>query len=144
MKKISLLVITVVVLTSCSSPSNENDRPVTSTDSPDISSAVWIGNWKAEWETPPDSYPDLKDMEFYMNGRFVFSKDSLTVINNGYPGCIFAADTLKHTQSWKVSNDTLVSYNDTSTPGMIYKVKSLSENGIELQLMEDIFVTLTK
>ena len=133
MKKILLFAIVVVILTSCGSSSNENERP-----------SVWIGKWEAAWETLSDSYPDLTDIEFYMNGRFVFSEDSLTVINNGYPGCIFAADTLKHTQCWKVSNDTLISYNDASTPGMTYKVKSLSENKIELQLMEDIFITLTK
>jgi len=133
MKRTLLHLVTIFMLASCSSSSSENDRP-----------AAWIGDWKAEWETPPESYPDLTDMEFYMDGRFVFSEDSLTVINNGYPGCIFAVDTLKHTQSWKISNDMLISYNDTSTPGMAYKVKSLSGNSIELQLMEDIFIKLTK
>jgi len=133
-KKINLISLAIIVLTACTStPSEEINRP----DS-------WVGEWNAAWETPPESYPDLVDMEFYMEGKFIFTKDSLTVINNGYPGCIFAVDTLKHTQSWKISNDTLVSYNDITTPGMTYKVRYRSDERIRLQLMGDIFVTLTR
>ena len=83
-------------------------------------------------------------MEFYMDGSFVFTKDSLTVTANGYPDCIFNVDTLAHTQSWYVSSDTLFLVNDPGTPGMTYRVASKSEDRIQLQLMEDIFVTLTK
>lgn len=104
----------------------------------------WMGEWKAEWETPSESYPGIEDMEFYMTGEFLFNGDSLTVTANGYPGCIFNIDTLSHTQSWKISNDTLFLLNDPELPGMTYQVKSFSEERIELQLMEDIFVTLTK
>jgi len=133
-KKIAITILSAFVFYSCSTSTTEEvNRP----DS-------WMGEWNAEWETPPESYPDLVDMEFYMEGKFVFTSDSLTVINNGYPGCIFAVDTLEHTQSWRISNDTLVSYNDLSTPGMTYKVQYLSEDLIKLQLMEDIFVTLSK
>ena len=121
----------------CSSGSSENgsDRP-----------AEWLGEWKAEWETPPESpsYAGIQDMEFYMDGKFVFSEDSLMVQNNGYPGCIFAVDTLKHTQLWSISNDTLLTFNNPKTPGMTYKIKRLGEDRIQLQLMEDIFVTLSK
>lgn len=106
----------------------------------------WLGEWKAEWETPPESpsYAGIEDMEFYMDGMFTFTEDSLTVQNNGYPGCIFAVDTLKHTQLWSVSNDTLITFNDPQTPGMTYKITSSDTDRIQLQLMEDIFVTLTK
>ncbi len=119
----------------CSSKNSTVERP-----------QEWVGEWKAEWETPPESpsYAGIEDMEFYMDGKFVFTDDSLTVQNNGYPGCIFAVDTLQHTQSWKISNDTLFSYNDPESPGMTYKVTSITENRIELQLMEDIFITLSK
>ena len=102
--------------------------------------------WKAEWNTPSDapSYANIEDMEFYMDGMFAFEGDSLTVQNNGYPGCIFAVDTLQHTQLWDVSHGSLITYNDPSNPGMTYTIKSISEDRIELQLMEDIFVTLSK
>ena len=104
--------------------------------------AEWQGIWKARWETLPESYPDIQDMEFYMNGNFVFTADSLTVKANGFEGCIFNTDTLEHTQSWYVSNDTLFLLNDPDLIGMTYKIKSKSNQKIELQLMEDIFVTL--
>ena len=103
-----------------------------------------IGSWNAEWETPPESYPEVKDMEFYMTGRFAFTEDSLTKTVNGYPGCIFAVDTLSHTQSWYVSGDTLFLMNGPDSPGMTYRMATNSDNRIRLQLMQDIFVTLTK
>lgn len=133
MKK--LAIIPFLALIACS-PSNEKssvNRP-----------AEWLGSWTAEWETPPESYPGVKDMEFYMTGVFNFTQDSLTKTVNGYPGCIFAIDTLSHTQSWKVSGDTLFLMNGPSSPGMTYTVAYKSDERIRLQLMEDIFVTLTK
>lgn len=131
MKKLKFILLGV--LFSCSAGKEDANRP-----------SEWMGNWKAVWETPQEAYPGVEDMEFFMDGNFNFVGDSLTVTNHGYPGCIFAADTLKHTQSWKISGDTLICYNDPATPGMTYKIKRLTEDKIELQLMEDIFVTLTK
>ncbi len=133
MKK--LLFIPFILAIACSSPNNEkaSNRP-----------SDWHGVWKAEWETPPESYPGVDDMEFYMDGVFAFTSDSLTVTANGYPDCIFNVDTLSHTQSWYVSGDTLFLINDPGTPGMTYQIASKSGDRIKLQLMEDIFVTLTK
>ena len=137
MKLIKFYPILFVALMACTSNNSEDEsnRP-----------NEWFGEWKAEWETPPESpsYAGIEDMEFYMDGMFVFTEDSLTVQNNGYPGCIFAVDTLKHTQLWSISNDTLLTFNDPQTPGMTYKITRLSDNSIKLQLMEDIFVTLTR
>lgn len=104
----------------------------------------FVGVWSAKWETPAESYPDLTDTEFYMNGEFTFTGDSLTIENNGFPGCIFNVDTIAHTQSWYVSNDTLFLYNDPEVLGMSYQIKAKTEGKIELQLMDDIFVTLSK
>jgi hypothetical protein len=133
MKKIFFIPFLFIV--ACASPSDEKsaNRP-----------GEWYGTWTAEWETPPESYPEIEDMEFYMDGSFVFTSDSLTVTANGYPECIFNVDTLSHTQSWYVSGDTLFLINDPESPGMTYQVASKSEDRIKLQLMEDIFVTLTK
>ncbi|MEM9896481.1 MAG: hypothetical protein AAF789_08945 [Bacteroidota bacterium] len=133
MKKFYPLVILTLIVSCVPSGTDSSERP---TD--------WIGDWKAEWETPPESYPDLMDMEFYMTGNFIFTDDSLTVKANGYPGCIFNVDTLSHTQSWKVSGDTLFLINELDKPGITYQIKSKEANSISLQLMEDIFVTLSK
>lgn len=133
MKK--LLIILLSAFVACSSPNEENsvNRP-----------SEWYGDWQAEWETPQESYPEVQDMEFYMTGLFAFTRDSLTKTVNGYPGCIFAIDTLSHTQSWYVSSDTLYLMNGPNSPGMTYRVASKSADRIKLQLMEDIFVTLSK
>lgn len=129
-----LFFVPFIIIAACTSPSEKRaNRPT-----------EWHGKWVAEWETPPESYPEIEDMEFYMDGSFVFTADSLTVTANGYPACIFNVDTLSHTQSWYVSNDTLFLMNDPESPGMTYRISTISDNRITLQLMEDIFVTLTK
>ena len=103
----------------------------------------WLGNWTARWETSADTYPD-ENMKFFMDGNFTFTKDNLTVKANGFEGCIFGVDTLIHTQSWYVSSDSLYLFNDPGSVGIIYKITSRSDRKIELQLMEDIFITLKK
>lgn len=132
--KALVTIIGILLFTACGTGSTESSVPP----------PEWLGEWKAEWETLPESYPDIEDMEFYMNGKFFITEDSLTVLANGYPGCIFNVDTLSHTQLWRVSNDTLFLQNEPNTPGMTYQIKAFSESRIELQLMDDIFVTLTK
>lgn len=131
----NIFVISFLMFIACSSPAEEKtaNRP-----------SEWYGSWKAEWETPPESYPEVQDMEFYMTGIFDFTADSLTKTVNGYPGCIFAIDTLSHTQSWYISGDTLFLLNASESAGMTYRIASKSDERIRLQLMEDIFVTLSK
>lgn len=133
MKNLGILVLLLGAVACTSSSSEKPSRP-----------DEWLGTWKAEWETPPESYPGIVDMEFYMDGQFVFSEDSLIVSNNGYPGCIFAIDTLTHSQIWEVRNDTLFTLNEPDSPGMSYKVLTYSENQIQLRLLDDIFVTLSR
>jgi len=133
MKKIYFLMIVSIMACSRSATEKTTNRP-----------PEWVGTWKAEWETPPESYPGIEDMEFYMNGAFVFTPDSLTVTANGYPGCIFNVDTLSHTQSWFVANDTLFLVNNPKSPGITYKIVDKKEDRVKLQLLEDIFVTLTR
>ncbi len=131
MRKV-LSFLLILFIASCTSNS-EKPRP-----------ADWQGNWKALWKTPPESYPGIENVEFTMTGSFNFTEDSLTVQANGFDGCIFHSDTLRHTQSWYVQNDTLFLVNDPELTGMTYQIKSKTSDKIELQLIDDIFVTLTK
>lgn len=132
MKK--LFILLPIFLFSCSSSTEE--KPARPED--------WRGQWAAKWETPPESYPGVDDMDFTMNGNFLFTKDSLTVTAMGYPSCIFNVDTLSHTQTWYVSNDSLFLVNEPGSIGMTYKVLSKTSDKIQLQLMQDIFITLQK
>ncbi len=131
-----LVYIFALVVFSCSPSSNEkkSDKP-----------SEWLGNWAARWEMSPQAYPDMKKFEFYMNGVFGFTKDSLTIRGNGFPNCVFGIDTLSYTQSWYVVNDTLFLTNKNSEiPGISYQIVKKEKKHIKLQLVDDIFVTLTK
>jgi|TARA_B110000046_G_scaffold59685_1_gene67050 hypothetical protein len=127
MKKIILLSLIIFSLFSCS---NE---------------VKMQGTWDAVWETSPESFGKITGIEsFTMNGEFVFYGDSITIIAHGYKGCIFGVDTIQHSQTWNVQNDTLYLVNETNLKGISYFIKSKDENSIELQLMEDIFIHLKK
>ena len=131
MKQI-LPLIFLVILTACTSGSEE--RP-----------AGWDGAWKATWETDPASFEGIDGItDFTMTGQFTFDNDELNIKAFGFEGCVFSQDTLDHSLSWKVSNDSLITKNDEETPGMVFLIKDKTEDRIRLQLMEDIFLTLEK
>ena len=124
MKNLLLPVIVLVALASCSSSKEE---------------------YGAVWEASPASFAGVKDVsDFTMNGKFIFDGDEVNIQAYGFDGCVFSKDTLDHTLKWKISNDSLITYNDEDTPGMVYTIMDTTDNLIHLQLMEDIFLTLEK
>lgn len=124
MKNILPVILIIIVLTSCSSSKEE---------------------YAAEWETNPASFAGVTDVSDYtMSGKFIFDGDEVNIQAYGFEGCVFSKDTLNHTLKWKVSNDSLITYNDEETPGMVYLINDTTGNTIHLQLMEDIFLTLKK
>lgn len=105
------------------------------------------GTWDVQWITDSASYPDVDtSMNFTMNGKFTFDDNGkLTIDAYGYEYCIFGSDTLSHTLNWKIENDTLLStYNDKDLHGISYHITKLSDNKVELQMMEDILLHLTR
>ncbi len=103
------------------------------------------GTWNAKWKTMPSSFQGISDItSFEMDGYFIFSGDSLTVIAQGYPGCVFGVDTIQHTQIWQLSNDSLHLINENNIRGISYEVKSIDDKNISLKLMEDIFLDLER
>lgn len=103
------------------------------------------GTWDAVWETSPESFGKITGIEsFTMNGKFIFQGDSITIVAYGYKGCVFGVDTIQHSQTWNMQNDTLYLVNESNLQGISYFIKSKDENSIELQLMEDIFIHLKK
>jgi hypothetical protein len=127
MKKILCLLL--VVLVGCTSSENE----------------AWEGQWQAKWTTDPAGYGELaKDLKFEMDGSFNFKDEKLTISAYGYSGCIFGTDTLEHTILWKINGDTLELQNTEDEPGIQYKILNQTDNEISLQLVEDIFITLSK
>lgn len=104
------------------------------------------GEWNVQWVTDPASYPDVDaSINFTMNGKFTFEKSGkLTIDAYGYEGCIFSNDTLSHSLNWKVKNDTLSTFNNKDLHGISYKITEQSPNKVKLQMMEDIYLHLTR
>jgi hypothetical protein len=112
---------------------------------------LYQGMWEAQWRTLPESFQGVDGItSFEMNGTFYFTQDSVTVTAMGFPGCVFGVDTLTHTQLWSLNSkpndghDTLSLFTEPGISGISYQVIGKSEQRIELQLLEDIFVSLEK
>jgi len=106
----------------------------------------WVGKWKAEWKTEPEAFPDVSGIEkFSMNGNLTFDSDgSVEIAAFGFPGCIFSSDTLEHELTWQVKNDTLNLRSVDDPYGIPYNIIELSGKKVELRLMGDITLTLTR
>ena len=107
---------------------------------------TWIGTWEAEWKTGAEAFPEVSGIDnFSMNGNLTFGSDGLVEIAAfGFPGCIFSSDTLQHQLNWQVRNDTLNLRSENDPYGIPYNIIELSGNRVELRLMEDITLTLTR
>ena len=130
MKNALKFCVLLAFLWSCGN--NENDKTLV------------LGSWKADWKTEPESFPDIEDVDLTMDGQVVFTTDSVSITAYGYPGCIFSSDTLTHSLTWKMSNDSLHLINDEEIYGISYKILTMSSAKVELQLMDDIYLTLSK
>ncbi len=115
-----------------------------STDSREEHEVFLLGSWDAQWTTLATSYPGVDNVDFSMNGLINFNEDSVRIRAYGYKGCIFSEDTLSHALRWSVTGDTLHLINEDNVRGMSYQILSKTSQEVRLQLMEDIFLTLTK
>lgn len=132
LNKVSLMFI-LATLVACSTGEKEETRDLLE------------GEWVAQWDTDPSSFPEVSDASIYtMDGNFRFKGDEVTVTAFGFPGCIFSTDTLSHTLNWKISNDTLSLVNEGDIYGMTYRILELKPDQVKLKLMDDITVTLNR
>lgn len=103
------------------------------------------GKWKADWKTSKEAFPDVDDdVALTMEGWVEFTNDEVTITAYGYPGCIFSSDTLRHSQKWALRNDTLELLNEGDLHGITYLVREATDEHIQLVLMGDIFLNLTR
>lgn len=132
MKNLILISVATLFIISCS-PNAEKE------------SDLWSGSWQAKWSTDPASFGEIEGITDYtMDGAFIFDSKKLNIKAYGFDGCVFSTDTLDHNLMWSVKGDSLILINDDATPGMIYKINAATENKVELQLLDDIMLTLTK
>ncbi|MEO9965777.1 MAG: hypothetical protein ABJF11_08315 [Reichenbachiella sp.] len=140
MKKrhLTLLILALaIMLNACDSTKGETER---------ISKTI-AGDWNVQWVTYPDqNASQTEGINYTMNGLMNIKEDGkITISAYGYDGCIFGSDTLIHTLNWEVVSDTVLNLiNDGDKYGIPYTIKEISDDKIKLQLVEDVFLFLTK
>lgn len=103
------------------------------------------GTWQAKWSTDAEDFKSLGDkFTLTMDGYFVFEADSVSIIAQGFPGCIFGEDTLVNTQSWEYTTDSLHLILPGGNRGLSYVISDKSKDKFKLTLMDDIEIELVK
>lgn len=104
-----------------------------------------VGEWSAEWSTNPEAFQELDGKNLSMNGKLVFNQDGYVEISAfGFPGCVFSSDTILNKLDWHVENDTINLINKTDLFSLSYKINKLNDSLIELEMMQDIYLTLRR
>lgn len=131
MKQAKFFAVLLILLTGCDS---SGEKPVSLN-----------GTWQAVWSTESDDFVSLGDhYVLSMNGFFVFKADSVSIIAQGFPGCIFGEDTLVNTQGWEYAADSLHLITPGGQRGLSYAISDKSKNAMTLTLMQDIQIKLVK
>lgn len=136
-QKISVALLLVAIVFGCESGKEGGNEK----------SKLLVGDWQVQWVTDPASYPDADpETNFTMNGQFIIKDNGKITINaNGYENCIFSTDTLSHTLNWTLAGDSTLSLtNEGDEHGITYQVKEITSDKVKLQLMDDIYLHLTK
>ena len=105
-----------------------------------------LGEWNACWETDFDeSMPELTSSNLKMDGIINFMPDGKVEISAfGYKGCIFSDDTLKNVLNWKLEDSILRFIDSGDEHGLPYTISKFTTNELQLTLLEDISLTLSK
>ena len=107
--------------------------------------AALLGRWNALWETTMDDLGNIDSKNLRMHGLVQFNKNGKVEIEAfGHDGCVFSSDTLKNQLQWKLEGQTLRFIDEGDDSGLPYQNKSISDNKMELVLMDDIFLTLNR
>ncbi|MDW3208409.1 MAG: hypothetical protein R8N23_00980 [Reichenbachiella sp.] len=140
MKKIRLTLVLFCALVTINSCESTKEKTA------EISEGL-VGDWQVQWVTYPDKNAPANDsINYTMNGEMNIKANGKITINAfGYKNCIFGADTLIHTLNWEVPSDTILNLtNDGDKYGIPYTILDLSDNKVKLQLVEDVYLFLTK
>ena len=105
-----------------------------------------LGKWDAHWETKPDeNLPNLIGDNLKMNGVINFMADGKVEISAyGFQGCIFSDDTLKNLLNWKIEDSVLRFIDVDDEHGLPYNITKFNNRELQLTLLEDINLTLSR
>ena len=131
MKQLRILLLITVLLASCD-------------DTKDY--GYLQGKWNARWEMDqPEELKDLNASQFTMDGTWEFhDSKSVTISAFGRVDCILGEDTLIHTQSWYMSNDTILMKNENEAIGLMCKVLEGNDKAVKLQILPDVHIFLSR
>lgn len=129
---VSVLSIIIFILGGCSQEKNKSE--------------TIVGEWNAYWETKPDeSLPGLDGDNLKMNGIINFMDNGKVEISAfGYDGCIFSDDTLKNILNWKLDDTVLRFIDQGDDHGLPYTIHKFTDTEMQLTLLEDINLTLSR
>ena len=107
---------------------------------------IIIGKWMAHWETKTDeSLPGIDGKSLKMNGEIQFMENGKVEISAfGYEGCIFSEDTLNNILNWKLDDSVLRFIDKNDDHGLPYAINEFTNNRLQLTLLEDISLTLSR
>lgn len=133
----ALLAFIVICICACSSDKGSEEKSK-------LAETV-VGDWNVQWITSADKGMNTDSINLTMNGKMLIKEDNqITIEAYGYRGCIFGTDTLIHTLNWEIKGDTLNLKNPNDVFGIPYVIKESSDQKIKLQLLEDVFLFLSK
>ena len=107
---------------------------------------IIVGQWNARWETVPDeSLPGIDGENLKMKGAIHFKEGGKVDISAyGFQGCIFSDDTMNNTLNWQLADSILRFIDEGDEYGLPYKINKFEKNEIQLVLLEDINLTLSR
>ncbi|HBH25234.1 MAG TPA: hypothetical protein DDY13_17675 [Cytophagales bacterium] len=104
-----------------------------------------IGKWDVTWEARGNDFESFEPEQRVMNGKMRFKKNGIVEITAfGFEGCVFSADTLINEIHYDITENTLSFQEEPGKGGLDYHIAEFSKKKIELNLLEDIFLTLEK
>ena len=104
------------------------------------------GEWNAEWSMEAsDLTTDIAPENLNMSGIYNFFDDNTAEITAyGYSGCLFCSDTLTNQLTWELKDSILIMKNLDYDFTLEYAIQNQMEKSLELVLMKDITIRLSK
>lgn len=104
-----------------------------------------VGQWDSQWEMTGEEVKEYPARQRKMSGEMVFKNNGeVEVTTYGFEGCIFMSDTATNKMNWKIENQVLRFMDKKDVHGIPYSIESIRDDRIELMIMENIHLTLTR
>jgi hypothetical protein len=105
---------------------------------------ILLGEWNATWNGNGEISEEMEGV-LTMNGKISFFADGTAMIEAyGYKGCAFSCDTLTTHIHWELDEFVLRFLENDDAYGLPYTIQKINDKSIELALIDDIRLSLTK